>query len=127
MFGFSSFSELAFSEIYSQITPINIEFKGGFDEKKRKPKVYRDLRKEVENDVAKAIAKVTGENKAEVTVEKVNLEVNNLEAEIRVAEEAQAQKLQEIAMKAQALALQAEIDRLIQAELDDEESLMLLL
>ena len=30
-------------------------------------------------------------------------------------------------MEAQALALQAEIDRLIQDELDDEESLMLLL
>jgi hypothetical protein len=125
MFGFSSFSELAFSEIYPQVTPINIYFKGGFDEKKRKPKVYKDLRKEVENDVANAIAKVTGENK--VTVEKVKLEVNNLEAEIRAAEEANISKLQEMVMQAQAITLQAEIDRLIQDELDDEESLMLLL
>ena len=105
----------------------NAVSRGGFKAKKQPSKVYKDARKEVEDDVAKAIAKVTGENKAEVTVEKVNLEVNNLEVKIRVAEEAQTQKLQEIAMKAQALALQAEIDRLIQAELDDEESLMLLL
>ena len=88
---------------------------------KKKSKVYKDLRQEVEDDIANAIAKVTGEN---IPPE---LEEISLEAEIKVAEEANIAKLQERVMEAQALALQAEIDRLIQDELDDEESLMLLL
>jgi len=124
MFGFSSFSEVAFSEIYSQITPINIEFKGGFDEKKRKPKVYKDLRKEVEDDVSSAIDKFIEKN------EKISLEqtVKQIEAkpEVKIKED-QYLQLQEQALKAQFNLLQAEIDRLILAELDDEESLMLLL
>jgi hypothetical protein len=124
MFGFSSFSELAFSEIYPQITPINIEFKGGFDEKKRKPKVYKDLRKEVEDDVSSAIDKFIEKN------EKISLEqtVKQIEAkpEVKIKED-QYLQLQEQALKAQFNLLQAEIDRLILAELDDEESLMLLL
>ena len=88
---------------------------------KKKSKVYKDLRQEVEDDIANAIAKVTGEN---IPPE---LEEISLEAEIKVAEEANIARLQERVMEAQALALQAEIDRLIQDELDDEESLMLLL
>ena len=84
--------------------------------------LYKNLRKEVEDDIAKAIAKVTGEDE-ELALVPESAD-NNLEAEIRVAEEA---KLQEMVMQAQAMALQAEIDRLIQDELDDEESLMLLL
>jgi hypothetical protein len=124
MFGFSSFSEVAFSEIYSQISPINIEFKGGFDEKKRKPKVYKDLRKEVEDDVSSAIDKFIEKN------EKISLEqtVKQIEAkpEVKIKED-QYLQLQEQALKAQFNLLQAEIDRLILAELDDEESLMLLL
>jgi len=124
MFGFSSFSEVAFSEIYSQITPINIEFKGGFDEKKRKPKVYKDLRKEVEDDVSSAIDKFIEKN------EKISLEqtVKQIEAkpEVKIKDD-QYLQLQEQALKAQFNLLQAEIDRLILAELDDEESLMLLL
>jgi hypothetical protein len=91
--------------------------KGGIS----KSKVYKDLRQEVEDDIANAIAKVTGEN---IPPE---LEEISLEAEIKVAEEANIARLQERVMEAQALALQAEIDRLIQDELDDEESLMLLL
>ena len=87
-----------------------------------KSKVYKNLRKEVEDDIAKAIAKVTGEDE-ELALVPESAD-NNLEAEIRAAEEA---KLQEMVMQAQAMALQAEIDRLIQDELDDEESLMLLL
>ena len=92
--------------------------KGGIS----KSKVYKNLRKEVEDDIAKAIAKVTGEDE-ELALVPESAD-NNLEAEIRAAEEA---KLQEMVMQAQAMALQAEIDRLIQDELDDEESLMLLL
>ena len=88
---------------------------------KKKSKVYKDLRQEVEDDIANAIAKVTGEN---IPPE---LEEISLEAEIKVAEEANITRLQERVMQAQALALQAERDRLIQEELDDEESLMLLL
>ena len=92
--------------------------KGGIS----KSKVYKNSRKEVEDDIAKAIAKVTGEDE-ELALVPESAD-NNLEAEIRAAEEA---KLQEMVMQAQAMALQAEIDRLIQDELDDEESLMLLL
>jgi hypothetical protein len=88
---------------------------------KKKSKVYKDLRQEVEDDIANAIAKVTGED---IPPE---LEEISLEAEIKVAEEANIARLQERVMQAQAMALQAEIDRLIQDELDDEESLMLLL
>ena len=88
---------------------------------KKKSKVYKDLRQEVENDIANAIAKVTGED---IPPE---LEEISLEAEIKIAEEANIARLQEMVMQAQAIALQAEIDRLIQDELDDEESLMLLL
>jgi hypothetical protein len=96
---------------------------------KKKSKVYKDLRQEVEDDIVKAIAKVTGEDKAEAEdiLAEVKIEANNLEAEIKAAEEANIANLQENVMQAQAMALQAEIDRLIQAELDDEESLMLLL
>ena len=94
---------------------------------KKKSKVYKDLRQEVEDDIVKAIAKVTGEDKAEDILVEVKIEANNLEAEIKAAEEANIAKLQEMVMQAQAMALQAEIDRLIQDELDDEESLMLLL
>jgi hypothetical protein len=88
---------------------------------KKKSKFYKDLRQEVEDDIANAIAKVTGED---IPPE---LEEISLEAEIKVAEEANIARLQERVMQAQAMALQAEIDRLIQDELDDEESLMLLL
>jgi len=95
--------------------------KGGIS----KSKVYKNSRKEVEEDISKAISKVTGENK-DIVVE-VKAVDNGLEAEIRDAEEANISKLQEMVMQAQAMALQAEIDRLIQDELDDEESLMLLL
>ena len=107
---------------YVQNPPISF-VKGGIG--KAKTKVYKDLRKEVEEDIANAIAKVTGEDKA--IVAEVKIEANNLEAEIKAAEEANIVKLQEMVMQAQAMALQAEIDRLIQDELDDEESLMLLL
>lgn len=98
--------------------------RGGF---KKQKKVFKDNRKEVELDIANAIDKIIGTKKPEILIaakpEKQDkiFESDNLEHEV------QTQKLQEIAMKAQALALQAEIDRLIQAELDDEESLMLLL
>ena len=95
--------------------------KGGIS----KSKVYKNLRKEVEDDIAKAIAKVTGEDE-ELALVPESAD-NNLEAEIRAAEEANIARLQEMVMQAQAMALQAEIDRLIQDELDDEESLMLLL
>ena len=88
---------------------------------KKKSKTYIDSRKQVEDDIANAIAKVTGED---IPPE---LEEISLEAEIKVAEEANIARLQEMVMQAQAMALQAEIDRLIQDELDDEESLMLLL
>ena len=97
--------------------------KGGIDKKKTKSKVYKDLRQEVEDDIARAIAKVTGEDIPPVP----ESEDNSLEAEIKAAEEAKLVRLQEMVMNAQAMALQAEIDRLIQDELDDEESLMLLL
>lgn len=90
---------------------------------KKKSKVYKDLRQEVEDDIARAIAKVTGEDIPPVP----ESEDNSLEAEIKAAEEAKLVRLQEMVMNAQAMALQAEIDRLIQDELDDEESLMLLL
>jgi predicted peroxiredoxin len=92
--------------------------KGGIS----KSKVYKNSRKEVEDDIAKAIAKVTGEDE-ELALVPESAD-NNLETEIRAAEEV---RLQEMVMQAQALALQTEIDRLIQDELDDEESLMLLL
>lgn len=97
---------------------IVIVTKGGIS----KSKVYKNSRKEVEEDIAKAIAKVTGEDE-ELALVPESAD-NNLEAEIRAAEEV---RLQEMVMQAQAMALQAEIDRLIQDELDDEESLMLLL
>lgn len=97
---------------------IGIVTKGGIS----KSKVYKNSRKEVEDDIAKAIAKVTGEDE-ELALVPESAD-NNLEAEIRAAEEV---RLQEMVMQAQAMALQAEIDRLIQDELDDEESLMLLL
>ena len=95
--------------------------KGGIN--KTKSKAYKDSRKEVEDDISKAIAKVTGEDKPEEIVVKDKIVDNSLE----VAEEANIARLQEMVMQAQAIALQAEIDQLIQAELDDEESLMLLL
>ena len=97
--------------------------KGGIDKKKTKSKVYKDSRQEVEDDIARAIAKVTGKDKPP----EPELVDNSLEAEIKAAEETNLVRLQEMVMNAQAMALQAEIDRLIQDELDDEESLMLLL
>jgi hypothetical protein len=95
------------------------QHRGGFDTKKRKPTVYKDERQELESQIAKAIAKVTGEDQETATSE----------VEVKVVElvETPNYQLQEMVMKAQAMALQAEIDLLIQAELDDEESLMLLL
>jgi hypothetical protein len=95
------------------------QHRGGFDAKKRKPTVYKDERQELESQIAKAIAKVTGEDQETATPE----------VEVKVVEpvETPNYQLQEMVMKAQAMALQAEIDLLIQAELDDEESLMLLL
>ena len=90
-----------------------------------KSKIYKNSRKEVEEDIARAIVKVTGEDEELALVP--HSADNSLEAEIKVAEEANIVKLQEMVMQAQAMALQAEIDRLIQDELDDEESLMLLL
>jgi hypothetical protein len=90
-----------------------------------KSKIYKNSRKEVEEDIARAIVKVTGEDEELALV--THSADNSLEAEIKVAEEANIVKLQEMVMQAQAMALQAEIDRLIQDELDDEESLMLLL
>ena len=97
--------------------------KGGIDKKKTQSKVYKDLRQEVEDDIAKAIAKVTGEDKVEISepiIEDVETEANTIEKDRKA-------KLQEQFLEAQAQLLQAEIDLLIQAELDDEESLMLLL
>ena len=124
MFGFASFAEVAFADFKTAIIPSVYRANTGGLTKKTKSKVYKDLRQEVEDDIAKAIAKVTGEDKAEKIALIPESKDNSLEAEIKAAEEA---KLQEMVLEAQALALQAEIDRLIQDELDDEESLMLLL
>ena len=95
--------------------------KGGIDKKKTQSKVYKDSRQEVEDDIAKAIAKVTGEDKISEPI------IEDTVIEDKAIEEDRKAKLQEQFLEAQAQLLQAEIDLLIQAELDDEESLMLLL
>lgn len=96
------------------------QHRGGVDKKKTKSKTYVDLRKQVEDDVATAIAKVTGESEVVEIVEAVEIPGKVLEVDYSA-------QIQEILLKAQATALQAEIERLIQEELDDEEALMLLL
>ena len=91
-------------------TPAIMEIisRGGFKAKTE----YKDKRKEVEDDIARAIEKVTGVPEVLVkTVEPVNI----------------PSKVQELVMQAQITALQIEITQLTKAELDDEEILMLLL
>jgi hypothetical protein len=95
--------------------------KGGIDKKKTQSKVYKDSRQEVEDDIAKAIAKVTGEDKVSEPI------IEDKVDEVKAIEEDRNAKLQAQILEAQAQLLQAEIDLLIQAELEDEESLMLLL
>ena len=91
-------------------TPAIMEIisRGGFKTKTE----YKDKRKEVEDDIARAIEKVTGVPEVLTkTVEPVNI----------------PSKVQELVMQAQITALQIEITQLTEAELDDEEILMLLL
>ena len=108
---------LALEDISVYFQTFAAQHRGGIG--KKKSKTYIDSRKQVEDDIAKAIVKVTGEVP----------EVIEVEVEVIVPEEIPdySAQIQEMVMQAQAMALQAEIDRLIQDELDDEESLMLLL
>ena len=93
-------------------TPAIMEIisRGGFKAKTE----YKDNRKEVEADIARAIEKVTGVPK--VLAKTVEIEPVNIPS-----------KVQELVMQAQITALQIEIAQLTEAELDDEEILMLLL
>jgi hypothetical protein len=97
-------AQLIFTPAISQIIS-----RGGFKAKTE----YKDKRKEVEEDIARAIEKVTGvpELKTLVKINPVNM----------------PSKVQELVMQAQITALQIEITQLTEAELDDEEILMLLL
>jgi len=114
MFSFSPFAFAAFTSLGNVALPppvVNWGDRGGIS-KKKQSKNFKNERPELENDIANAIAKVTGK-------------VPEVEVEVEVPD--YSAQIQEMVMQAQAIALQAEIDRLIQDELDDEESLMLLL